>query len=889
MRQIFFGLLILFSLLLLSCTKTSSHKDFDKIMIIPEPQKVEWKNGQFQLLDEMFIYAGNDHNIGRKFAIEQLQDEWNNQLIISKNIENSGIVIGIFNENDLFEKYNSHKDKIGQEGYFLEINSNQIILVANTEVGIFYGIQSLKQIYRTRISDNQLPCLKIIDWPNLQYRGWQDDISRGPIPTLEYLKKQIRIMSEYKQNFFTLYTEHVFKLKKHPKIAPDDGITAEEIIELVTYANKYHIEIIGNFQSFGHFHHILKLPEYGHLGETKNGWVLSPAFDESYQFLKDAYDEIAPIYDSEFFNINCDETWGLGQGASAKMVDSIGVDGVYAYHINKINNLLKSHRKRIMMWGDIAVKNPDIIDKLPKDLIVLSWGYGPEESFDKEIIPFTKLGFDFMVCPGVGCWSKIWPEYESAVINISNYIRDGFHHGAMGVLNTTWDDDGENLFNYNWYPLIWGAECGWKVVDYKDKNSKKMNNRLNKFDKKFSPVFFHSNNEKLTDMLVKLSELGKYDVSRNLQNKRFWESISTTILTKHENEIETNIEELLASTTDILNTLENIESDKIKNADILEFAGFATERVKLIAEKELLGIKMSRALISGNNEMEKFQNDLNVLAKKVMELKSIYKDLWFQENRNWWLDTNLVKFDEFAEDLKKSYLNVKIEPSVSENAGFVKIELNKMFKNGEIYYTLDVSVPTESSIKYEKPFEINLESIIRVCGYLNGNYGRETQKNIYPHLALGKSITLKNQYHPNYPGGGIDGLINGEFGSSNFHDGKWQGFEGVDLDAVIDLGEKIQISEIRTKFLQAVGSWIFQPEKVEISISNDNENYKLIQGFENQIDEESPHSLTKDYIVEVKQKARYIKILGKNIGNCPDWHVGKDGKAWIFIDELVVK
>jgi len=146
-----------------------------------------------------------------------------------------------------------------------------------------------------------------------------------------YLKKEIRLLSEFKLNMFTLYTEHVFRLKKHPTIAPNDGITAEEMQELSEYGKKYHVEVVGNFQSFGHFANILNVPGYEHLGE--NSWVISPAKEQSYKFLSDVYSEIAPAYRSPLFVINCDEVSGLGEGPSKDMVAKYGIAGVYAKHI----------------------------------------------------------------------------------------------------------------------------------------------------------------------------------------------------------------------------------------------------------------------------------------------------------------------------------------------------------------------------------------------------------------------------------------------------------------------------------------------------------------------------------------------------------------------------
>jgi hexosaminidase len=130
----------------------------------------------------------------------------------------------------------------------------------------------------------------IYDKPDFPIRGWQDDISRGPIPTMDMLKEQIRLMSAYKLNYFTLYTEHTFKLDKHPGIAPADGITKQELRELTDYARKHHVTLIGNYQSFGHMEETLSHPDYKHLAE--NDHIISPALEESYDFLRDVYSEI---------------------------------------------------------------------------------------------------------------------------------------------------------------------------------------------------------------------------------------------------------------------------------------------------------------------------------------------------------------------------------------------------------------------------------------------------------------------------------------------------------------------------------------------------------------------------------------------------------------------
>ena len=164
-------------------------------------------------------------------------------------------------------------------------------------------------------------------------------------------------------NIFTYYMEYQFAHEKHPKIGPEDGsLTPAELRELVAHGAPLQMNIMGNQQSFAHFEKILSYPQYDHLGES--GRLLSPAFKESYDLLRSIYSEMAPVFSSQFFNVNCDETWDLGRGASRKLVDSLGIAEVYAGHINRIYHELKKLGKRMMMWGDIALKHSEILKKV---------------------------------------------------------------------------------------------------------------------------------------------------------------------------------------------------------------------------------------------------------------------------------------------------------------------------------------------------------------------------------------------------------------------------------------------------------------------------------------------------------------------------------------------
>ena len=315
------------------------------------------------------------------------------------------------------------------ESYSLDVTPATVRCSGIDSAGLLYAVQTLCQLIRANRTDAGLPCLEIRDWPSLRWRCFQDDLTRGPSSTPATLRQHVDLGSELKMNLFTYYMEYQYAFQKHPVIGPPDGsLTPEELSELVKYAATRHVDILGNQQSFGHLAWILKHPEFAELRETEH--VLCPTNDASYQLLDDLYSEVCPLLPFPMFNVCCDETFGLGTGPAKTLVDQIGEGGVYVRHIRRVHDLLQSkYGKRMMMWGDIILQHPDQLDQIPKDTVMLTWGYGAADNFDNQIAPFTQSGYEFFVCPGISNWSRILPDFSVATQNIQNFVRDGAKQG----------------------------------------------------------------------------------------------------------------------------------------------------------------------------------------------------------------------------------------------------------------------------------------------------------------------------------------------------------------------------------------------------------------------------------------------------------------------------
>lgn len=869
--------------------------------LIPKPQELVSSEAEFNLNKNQSLWVNSSkHN---DFALQQLKDELSGQRGVASKVVKSpkkaNIILYALEDNPKSKIKKLLPDsekiqKIGEQGYWLKIEENQIRVIANTEKGLFYGVQTLRQLIRSAKS-NRLRALEITDWPALEYRGWMDDISRGPIPTVAFIKDAIRKLSQYKLNFLNLYTEHTLHNEKFADIAPLDSFTPEEINELEEFAAQYHLVLIGNQQAFGHMEEILKIPFYDEIADNK--WNLNPGSPATYEFLDEYLGDAAQAYDHPFFNIGADETDGLGSGKAKALVDSLGMEAVYAMHINKLDDILKKHGKRTMMWGDIAVNHQEIIDQLPKDLIILSWGYDPRDSFDKAILPFKESGFDFMVAPGVRSWSEIYPNLDVAVKNIANYVRDGKEYDAMGMINTAWDDDGETLFNANWHGIIWGAEMAWNPIESQEEAQAKKEraSRLKTFNKALDLLFFEMEDGKsVMQSLNKFSELREIPVFGSMSNASVWGSIFDFYPKEEAQKVEKTNKEMLKQAGTLAKELKAI-TDKAGTEKIaIQVAKNAAERAAFAAKKNLFILKLQE--VHKNPEAiskEEIKQTRDELFKELHQLKIDYINLWKAENREYWLTENLNKYDKTAREFLDLETHVFINAGKAIKPGEMEIKLTTLYPDTEIRYTTNGGEPTKESELYDGALSVTKNAQVKARAFQNTKEGEISAKYFNVHKALGANPEIKGRVstaNPAYSAGGPGGLTDGLKGSEDFADGRWQGYAGQDIEVILDLKSKTEINEISADFFQRLISWVLLPESVKFYVSNDAKKFTKVAVAENPIDPQEQGLIIENFSSgALKEKARYIKVVVKSMGPLPEWHTGAGKSSFIFLDEIIVE
>jgi predicted alpha-1,2-mannosidase len=253
---------------------------------------------------------------------------------------------------------------------------------------------------------------------------------------------------------------------------------------------------------------------------------------------------------------------------------------------------------------------------------------------------------------------------------------------------------------------------------------------------------------------------------------------------------------------------------------------------------------------------------------------------------------------EIVEDTKSNNSNFEISPIIDADRKIFKdsllVSMYSLNPNKPtVYYTMtgaDEHILIETPIKaFTKPFyiknsvKIHAHSDNKIENYLNEAYFHKIPNNW--------TIKLNCKYNKQYTAGGDAGIIDGLFGYKDWHKGGWQGYQSQDFEAIIDMQESKEISEISSSYLQDSRSWILLPKDVEYFVSNDGINFTSVAKVGHDLDWNTEEKILKKLATELplKVKTRYLKVLAKNYGALPKGHLGFGGDAFIFIDEIEVK
>ncbi len=210
--------------------------------------------------------------------------------------------------------------------------------------------------------------------------------------------------------------------------------------------------------------------------------------------------------------------------------------------------------------------------------------------------------------------------------------------------------------------------------------------------------------------------------------------------------------------------------------------------------------------------------------------------------------------------------------------------------NAEIRYTLDGTEPTANSTLYTGAIVLQKSAKIRAAAFRNGKRSSVTSQDISFNKATACPVELLQPTHKNYTYKGGATLTDGLLGDKGFGTGRWLGFSGNDLEAVIDLKQNTDVSSVSLNTCVDKGSWIFDARNIEVSVSADGKSFtKVASKSLPALEEQTPDNIYTYELTFPQTTTRYVKVTATSEHNIPEWHGGKGKPAFLFVDEISIK
>ena len=490
---------VLFSTLLLIGNSCSERKEID---VIPMPRSVEYHSGNFTISPETKFYT-NLSAESRQALTDYLEGTSLSSVPFAESATgNNGIELNLCDSSIV----------TGNEAYRIEIVKKGVRLSANTETGIFYGLQTLLQLLNN--GDNKtLPALTINDSPRFPYRGLHLDVSRHFFDK-EFVKKQLNAMAYFKMNrlhwHLTDGAGWRIEIKKYPRLTsfaawrPFDKLndwwvegrtfceqddpravggyyTQDDIREVVAYAAERHITIIPEIEMPGHSEEVLATyPELSCSGKPYVNADFCIGTEKTFEFLENVLLEVIDLFPSEYIHIGGDEasksSWKTCPRCQKRMADEHlnSVDELQSHMIHRIEKFLNDHGRKIIGWDEI------IEGGLSPTATVMSWR-GEEGG-----IKAVKAGNQAIMTPGKYCYLDAFqdaPNTQPMAIGgyltlekvysfepVPDSLSTKEAELILGVQGNVWTEHIPTPEHYEYmiYPRILAlAEIGWSPSEVK--------------------------------------------------------------------------------------------------------------------------------------------------------------------------------------------------------------------------------------------------------------------------------------------------------------------------------------------------------------------------------------------------------------------------------------
>jgi hypothetical protein len=354
------------------------------------------------------------------------------------------------------------------QGYELVVEHEQVTLVGADPAGLAYGQSTLDQL--TQGHQGATPLGRIRDHPDLLVRGVMLDISRDKVPTLDTLGDTVDRLASWRVNQLQLYMEHSFDYRGHSDVhAGASPLTPSDIAALDEMCLARHIELVPNQNCLGHMERWLRCDRYRDLALVDEAFVnpfgtlcdpmtLDPRNPGSLALVRDLLGQLLSAFRSRQVHVGLDETWEL---------QTDQMDG-YLHWLVALRELRELADHELLVWADMVVAHPRLVDQLPDGVTLCEWGYEADHPFADHIALLDRHG-PGVVVPGTSSWLSILGRTTNATSGIRKAAAAARDGGWSAMLTADWGDRGHLQYPVvSEPPLAYAAAVGWCAATNED-------------------------------------------------------------------------------------------------------------------------------------------------------------------------------------------------------------------------------------------------------------------------------------------------------------------------------------------------------------------------------------------------------------------------------------
>lgn len=456
------------------------------------------------------------------------------------------------------------------------------------------------------------------------------DVSRNAVMKTEAVKEYIKYMAKMGLNMLMLYTEDTFRMEKYPYFGYLRGAyTKDEIKEMVSFGEKYGVELVPCIQTLGHLEKTLKWDYSKEMRDTPG--ILLIDEEKTYEFIEEMIKTARECYHTDKIHIGMDEAHEVGLGEYLRRHGYCDRFELLSRHLKRVMEITDKYGFKPMMWSDmffrlgskdgayydIETKMPENIEEMiPKGISMVYWDYynNDKKTVDGMIKKHKEMGAPIVFAGGIWTWSGLTPNYDKTFATTKGALDMCRKHGVKEVFATMWGDDGSECSKFE---ALLGL-CLYGEYNYSDEIT----------DERMAEMFNAATGCKMEDFLLfDVDNFGDLCAERNatISKQVFYSDVMMGLFDKNHGQLN-----LKKHYSEILEKLENVEAEGFFKL----LFNCHKQYVKILCSKCDMSIRIKKAYDENDRaELKKITAELKILSEDVENMRETEYKIWHKTNK----------------------------------------------------------------------------------------------------------------------------------------------------------------------------------------------------------------------------------------------------------------